>query len=36
MPMKGSKKKAKASEPDLDVEIISKMETKFKDTKAII
>ena len=36
MPKKGGKKKAKDIEVDSDVEIISRMEIKFKDTKAII
>ena len=35
MPKKGGKKKERASKPDLDVEIISRMEIKFEDTKAI-
>ena len=35
MPKKGGKKKVKASEVNLDVEIISRMEIKCKDTMAI-
>ena len=37
MPKKGSKKKAKESEANSDVEIISstRIETKFEDAKAI-
>ena len=35
MPKKGGKKKEKARKPNLDVEIISRMEIKFEDTKSI-
>ena len=35
MPKKGSKNKVRESKPVSDVEIISKMEIKFEDTKAI-
>ena len=35
MPKKGRKKKAEASEVDSDVELISRTEIKFEDTKAI-
>ena len=36
IPKKSSKRKAKESEPKSDVEFISKIETKYEDTKAII
>ena len=36
MPKNGSKKKEKASEEDLDVEIIFRTEIKFENTKDII
>ena len=35
MPKKSGKKEPKASEVDSDVEIISRTEIKFEDTKAI-
>ena len=35
MPKKSSKRKAKASKPKLDVEVISRTETKYEDTKDI-
>ena len=35
MPKKSGKRKAKESEVDLDVEIISRMKIKFEYTKAI-
>ena len=35
MPKKGGKNKARMSEPDLDVEIISTRENMFEYTKAI-
>ena len=35
MPKRSGKKKGKASEVDLDVDIISRTEIKFEDTKAI-
>ena len=35
MPKKCSKKKARASEPDSNVDIISKTEIKFEDTEDI-
>ena len=35
MPKRGGKKKARVSKPNSDVEIISRMEIDFEDTKAI-
>ena len=35
MPKKGGKKKTRESEPDSDVEIISRTEIKFEDTNSI-